>query len=129
MISEILATEQYVQQLHARFSSLKVPVYKLKSWYSITHHVFFDCAGSDALACLDTILKQPHFHGFTVFVVVKDPQDTWQMMDIHFRNIGSENLEHFIPRFHAALEPATKLSLQLAGSKYITCIGYSYSEE
>jgi hypothetical protein len=50
-------------------------------------------------------------------------------MDIHFRNIGRETLKHFIPRYHTALEPATKLSLQLAGSEYITCIGYSYSEE
>jgi hypothetical protein len=50
-------------------------------------------------------------------------------MDIHFRNIGGETLEHFIPRYHSALEPAMKLSLQLAGSEYITCIRYSYSEE
>lgn len=129
MMSELLATEQYIQQLHARFSSLNVPAYKLKSWYSLVHHVFFDCAGSDPLGCLETILQQPHFHGFTVFVVVKDSHDNLQMMDIHFRNIGSETLLHFIPRFHAALEPATKLSLQLADSKYITCIGYSYSEQ
>jgi hypothetical protein len=51
------------------------------------------------------------------------------VLDIHFRNIGRETLNHFIPRYHTALEAATKLSLQLAGSEYITCIGYSYSEE
>jgi len=126
--ADIITAKMYVHQLQERFSGLEVPAYKLKRLYSTTHHVFFDCEEQDPVACLDAVLKHRHFHSFTVFLVVKGPTGALKVMGIHFNNIGEETLEHFIKRFHTALEPSTKLSLQLAGSEYVTCIGHSYSE-
>lgn len=128
MSIEILTAKKYVQQLQDQFSGLDVPVYKLKRLYSTTHQVFFDCEEQDQVACLETTLKQRHFNGFIVFIVTKGPTGSFKFTDIYFKNMGEETLEHFTKRFHTSLESSTKLSLQLAGSEYVTCIGHSSSD-
>jgi phosphopentomutase len=47
-------------------------------------------------------------------------------MDVNFRNVGTETLEHFINRYHQQLETMTKLSLQTASREYVTCLGHGY---
>ena len=128
MSPEIITSARYVHQLQERFRNLEVPTYKLKKLYSPTHQVFFDCEQQNYDACLETVLKEQQLQGFTVFIVMKEPTGAVKVRDIHFKNIGGETLEHFIKRFHTALEPSTKLSMQIAGSEYLVCIGHSYSK-
>ncbi len=126
MIAEIITTGDYVKQLKGKFSGLDIPMYKLRALCSTKDQVFFDCETSDKVSCLETILKQKIFDAFTVFIIVKEPSGSFKFMDLSFKNIGNEKLEHFIDRFHRTLEPSTKLSLQIAGLEYVECIGHSY---
>ncbi len=126
MSADIVTADDYVKQLKDKFRGLDIPRYKLRALYSTKGQVFFDCESSDKASCLETVLKQRIFDAFIVFIVVKEASGLFKFMDLSFKNIGNEKLEHFIDRFHRTLEPATKLSLQIAGLEYVETIGHSY---
>lgn len=128
MSSEILPAQDYAQLLRQKYLELDFPAYKLRKWYSPKHQVFFDCKEPDKEACLLEVLKNTNFASFIVFVVAKDQNGAYKLMDASFRNLGTENLEHFITRFHSQLESMTRLGMQAAGSEYVECVGHGYAE-
>ena len=128
MNADIVIADNYVKHIKEKFRVLDVPMYKLRVLYSTKDQVFFDCESQDHVSCLETILRQRIFDAFTVFIVTKEPGGSFKFMDLSFKNIGNEKLQHFIDRFHKTLEPSTKLSIQIAGLEYVECIGHSYSD-
>ena len=129
MSSKIISAAEYVNFLEEKYKDLKVPMYKLRKWFSTDQKVFFDCEGSDKALHLSEILTEPDFPAFIVYLIVKDAAGSYSFMDISFRNLGNETLEHFITRYHQQLETMTKLSLQSAGREFIDCLGHSYEEK
>jgi hypothetical protein len=128
MSSQIGPAMEYVEALKEKYPRLDFPSYKLRQWYSKNHEVFFDCSESDREECLQTSLKNTGYIAFTIFFVVREQSGSYKLMDASFRNLGTENLEHFIARFHSQLEPMTKLGVQATGSEYLECVGHSYVE-
>lgn len=128
METEIIPTNTYAQSLKDKFKSLDIPLYKLRTWFSTKHQVFFDCESEDKVSCLENLLKQRNFEAFTIFFVVKQPSGAFKFMDASFRNIGNETLEHFVNRFHKQLESMTRLGVQTVGLEFVEYIGHSYQE-
>ena len=126
MSSEIISAEVYVEALKQKYQGFDFPAYKLKEWFSTTNQVFFDCKEPDKEACLQVTLRKTDFQAFTIFFVVKDQSGAFKLMDASFRNLGTETLEHFIPRFHSQLESMTRLGFQTVELEYVECIGHSY---
>jgi len=126
MSSEIISAPAYVELLKQRYQGIDFPTYKLRTWYSKTHQVFFDCGEPDKEACLQMVLKKTDLAAFTIFFVVKGQNGAFKLMDASFRNLGTETLEHFITRFHSQLESMTQLGVQTTGLEYVGCIGHSY---
>lgn len=130
MLSKIIPTAEYVNFLEEKYRGLKVPIYKLRKWFSVHHRVFFDCESGDKELCLREILTKPDFSAFIIYLVVKDvAAGSYNFMDVSFRNYGREALEHFVNRYHQQLETMTKLGLQGAGREFIDCLGHSYEEK
>jgi len=132
MSSKIVPATEYAAVLEQKYKGLKVPVYKLREWFSNEQKVFFDCEkNSDKAACLGKILAKPDFPIFFVYLVIKeDKEDNYSFLDVSFRNLmGLETLEHFINRYHLQLETMTKLSLQGAGREFVECVGHGYAEK
>ena len=125
MSSDISSSVDYVESLEKEYAGLRISLYKLRAWYSIQQKVFFDCDNSEKNSCLNSILQKDDFSDFVVFLIIKDT-DSYQLMDIVFRNLGSESLEHFIKRYTKQLSSMTKLSLQSRNIDYIKTIGYTY---
>ena len=107
---------------------LKIPTYKLKKWFSSDQKIFFDCKDSDEVHCLEQILPNADFPAFVIYLIVKDAEKRYNFMDVSFRSLGKEMLEHLITRYHQQLETMTKLSLQRVGREFIECPGHSYQE-
>lgn len=128
MNSDILPAQNYVELLRQRYPKLDFPAYKLRQWYSKSHQVFFDCKEPEKEACLREVLMNTGFAAFIIFFVAKDQSGEYKLMDASFRNLGTENLERFIARFHSQLESMTRLGVQAAGSEYIECVGHGYVE-
>jgi hypothetical protein len=131
MASEIIPTTEYASLLEEKYKGLRIPIYKLRKWFSESQKVFFDCDDSDkASSTLSEILKKPDFPAFRIYLVVKEGDtNSYGFMDVNFRNLGSkETFEHFINRYHRQLEAMTKISLQGAGREYIDCVGHGYEE-
>ncbi len=128
MSSKIISTAEYVNFLEEKYKGLKVPIYKLRKWFSTDQKVFFDCESSDRALRLSEVLTKPDFSAFVVYLIVKDVAGSYSLMDVSFRNLGNETLEHFITRYHQQLETMTKLSLQGAGREFIDCLGHGYEE-
>jgi len=126
MSSEIVSAQAYVEALKQKYLGFDFPAYKLREWFSKTHQVFFDCKEPDKEACLQAILKKTDFSAFIIFFVVKDQSGAFKLMDASFKNLGTETLERFIPRFHSQLESMTHLGFQTVGLEYVECIGHSY---
>jgi hypothetical protein len=126
MSSEIVSAQAYVEALKQKYIDFDFPAYKLREWFSKTHQVFFDCKEPDKEACLQATLRKIDFPAFTIFFVVKDQSGIFKVMDASFRNLGTETLEHFIPRFHSQLESMTRLGFQTVGLEFVECIGHSY---
>ncbi len=128
MSTEIDLASEYVESVRRRYLGFEFPSYKLRHWFEKRLQIFFDCKEADVQICLRGILRETGFHAFTIFFVVKKPDNAYKMMDASFRNLGTETLEHFITRFHSQLESMTKLGVQASGLEYIECIGHSYEE-
>lgn len=128
MSSEIISAQNHVESLKQKYPGLDFPAYKLRQWYSPANQVFFDCKENDKETCLLEVLKNTGFSAFVIFFVAKDQNGAYKLMDASFRNLGTENLERFITRFHSQLEPMTRLGVQAAGSEYVDCVGHSYVE-
>ncbi len=130
MPSKIILTTEYLKSFEQKYKGLKVPIYKLRKWFSTGQKVFFDCKVSDRTSCLHKILDKTNFPAFRIYLVVKDvTADSYGFMDVNFRNLGGrETLQHFISRYHKQLETMTKLSLQGAGREYTECVGHGYEE-
>jgi hypothetical protein len=128
MSPKIIPTSERVVFLEGKYEGLKVPTYKLKKWFSSDQKVFFDCEDSDEALCLERTLSNADFTAFIIYLIVKDAEKSYQFMDVSFRNMGKETLEHFITRYHQQLEAMTKLSLQTVGREFIECPGHSYQE-
>ena len=126
MSSEVISAQVYVETLKQKYQGFDFPNYKLREWFSKTHQVFFDCKEPDKEACLQATLKKTDFPAFTIFFVVKDQRGAFKLMDASFKNLGTETLEHFIPRFHSQLESMTRLGFQTVELEYVECIGHSY---
>ena len=126
-MSKVISAAEHVGFLEEKYQGLKIPLYKLRKWFSDEQQVFFDCATPDNEACLREIMTKTDLNAFVIYLVVKDTSaGKYSFLDVTFRNLGTETLEHFIARYHQQLEAMTKLSLQTAGSKYIACLGHSY---
>ena len=125
MSSEISSSVDYVRTLEEEYAGLRISLYKLRTCYSTQQKVFFDCDNSEKNDCLDSILQKDDFSDFVVFLIIKDA-NSYQLMDIVFRNLGSETLKHFIKRYTKQLSSMTKLSLQSRKIDYIKTIGYTY---
>jgi len=124
---KITSTNEYVSSLEEKYKGLKIPGYKLRKWFSDEQQVFFDCDADDKEACLRGILTKPDLSAFIIYLLVKDvATGSYSFMDVNFRNLGKETLEHFINRYHQQLESMTKLSLQTASREYVACLGHSY---
>ncbi len=128
MSTEIDLANGYVESVSRKYQGFEFPAYKLRQWFERRRQIFFDCKEPDVQACLRRILRETTFQAFTIFFVVKKPDNAYKMMDASFRNLGTETLEHFITRFHSQLESMTKLGVQASGLEYIECIGHSYEE-
>lgn len=126
MSSEIVPAQKHVESLKQKYPGLDFPEYKLRQWYSVTHQVFFDCSEPDVEGCLQKVLKGTSYAAFVLFFVAKEESKGYKLLDASFRNLGSENLERFIIRFHSQLESMTRLGLQATGLDYIECVGHSY---
>jgi len=126
MSSKVVSAHSYVEVLKQKYVGFDFPAYKLKEWFSETHQVFFDCNEPDKEACLQAILKKTDFSAFIIFFVVRDQSGAFKLMDASFKNLGTETLERFIPRFHSQLESMTHLGFQTVGLEYVECIGHSY---
>ena len=123
--SEISSSVDYVRTLEEEYAGLSISLYKLRTCYSTQQKVFFDCDNCEKNDCLDSILQKDDFSDFVVFLIIKDA-NSYQLMDIVFRNLGSETLKHFIKRYTKQLSSMTKLSLQSRKIDYIKTIGYTY---
>lgn len=127
MSPKIVLANEYASVLEQKYAGLKIPLYKLREWFSDEREVFFDCDADDAESCLPGIMTKPDFNAFIVFILFKDASTGgFGFMDVNFRNLGKETLEHFITRYHQQLEQMTKLSLQTALREYVACLGHSY---
>jgi hypothetical protein len=127
MSSKIISTNECVSILEEKYKGLKIPTYKLRRWFSGEQQVFFDCDVDDKEACLRETLTKPDLNAFIIYLLVKDvTTGNYSFMDVNFRNLGKETLEHFINRYHQQLESMTKLSLQTASREYVACLGHSY---
>lgn len=127
MSTRIISTNEQVSVIEEKYSGLKVPVYKLRKLFSDEQQVFFDCDADDKESCLRGIMTKPDLNAFIVYLLVKDSTTgSYGFMDVNFRNLGKETLEHFINRYHQQLEAMTKLSLQTASREYVACLGHSY---
>jgi hypothetical protein len=115
----------YVKSLEEKFVGLSVPSYKLKQWFDRDKTVFFDCEKADKSVCLRHILEKTDIPEFAVFFIVKE-NATYSFMDVKFRNLGTETLEHFIERYERQLKSMTKLSLQSRKIEYVEIVGFSY---
>lgn len=129
MSSKIIPSDEYVTFLMEKYKSLKIPTYKLKKWFSNEQKVFFECEASDKTSCLHGILNKPNFPAFIIYLIVKDATGSYSFMDVSFRNLSRETLEHFINRYHQQLETMTKLSLQSVSREFVECSGHSYEEK
>lgn len=130
MLSPIIPATDYGNSLEEKYKGLKVPIYKLRKWFSSEHKVFFDCESGDKESCLHELLIKPDFPAFVIYLIVKDVVSSgYSFVDVSFRNLGKETLEHFINRYHQQLETMTKLSLQGAGREYVDCPGHGYEEK
>ena len=126
-MSKIISTNEQLSILEERYKGLKIPVYKLRKWFSDEQQVFFDCDTTDKEACLHEVMTKPDLSAFMIYLLVKDSSTrSYSFMDVNFRNLGKETLEHFINRYHQQLETMTKLSLQTASREYVACLGHSY---
>jgi hypothetical protein len=127
-MSKIISTSERVKLLEEEYKGLRIPVYKLRKWFSDEQQVFFDCDTIDKEACLREIMIKPDLNAFTIYLLVKDASTgDYSFMDVSFRNLSKETLEHFINRYHQQLETMTKLSLQTASREYIACLGHGYA--
>lgn len=127
MSPRIIPTNEYVNVLEQKYAGLKVPAYKLRKWFSDEQQVFFDCDADDKESYLQGIMTKPDLNAFIIYLVVKDiMKGGYSFMDVNFRNLGKETLDHFINRYHQQLEAMTKLSLQTADREYLACVGHSY---
>jgi hypothetical protein len=126
-MSHTILTSEYVSILEEKYKGLKIPSYKLRQWFSEVQQIFFDCDTSDKESCLRKILTEPDLNAFVIYLLIKDATTSrYSFMDVNFRNLGKETLEHFINRYHQQLETMTKLSLQTANSEYVACLGHGY---
>lgn len=128
MTSKIISENEYVALLEEKYKGLKVATYKLRKWFSTEQKIFFDCDSPDKESCLRQILTKPDFPAFIIYLIVKSAAGGYSFMDVSFRNLGKETLEHFISRYHQQLETMTKLSLQTVGREFVECPGHSYEE-
>jgi len=126
-VSAIVPAKDYVNVLERQHAGLKIPLYKLRRWFSNEHQLFFDCDADDKVSCLRDVLVKPDLNAFIIYILAKDlTTGGYIFMDVNFRNLGKETLEHFIARYHQQLESMTKLGLQTANREYAECIGHSY---
>jgi len=126
-MSHTILTSEYLSILEEKYKGLKIPSYKLRQWFSEVQQIFFDCDTSDKESCLRKILNGPDLNAFVIYLLVKDATTRrYSFMDVNFRNLGKETLEHFINRYHQQLETMTKLSLQTANSEYVARLGHGY---
>jgi hypothetical protein len=125
MAAEIFPARIYMDSLKEKYEGLEIPVYKMKYWLSAEDKIFFDCEEAEPISCLEKVLTKC-FDLFTVFILVKTRTGSYMMMDVKFRNIGNETLNHFIHRYHRQLESMTRLSIQTSNMEYLECIGHSY---
>ena len=87
--------------------------------------IFFDCEKGDKMACLRHILEKTNIPYFAVFFIVKE-NATYGFMDVKYRKLGKETLEHFIKRYEQQLKSMTKMSLQPRKMEYVELVGFSY---
>jgi hypothetical protein len=128
--STIILTTDYGNSLEEKYKGLKIPYYKLRKWFSLERKVFFDCESNDRELCLREIFRRSDLAAFVVYLIVKEvASGGYSLVDISFRNLGKETLEHFINRYHQQLETMTKLGLQGAGREYVDCPGHGYEEK
>lgn len=129
MSARVIPSSSYLEELEREFGGLRIPLYKFRRFFEEETRVFFDCEGGDPVACLDQILERSDLRGFVVLLLTKEGEsEKLGVLDISYRNLGTETLRHFMSRYQSILEPAVKSSLMLGGMEYLRLIGFSYEE-
>jgi hypothetical protein len=127
---EIVRTDVLVTELRGEFPQLMLEERPLRKYYDRSRGIFFDCDANGLTECVVTLSERVDMYSFVAFFLVKTlgagQSPVFKVIQVSFRNSLGENLSRFIDRFRRNLEPATKLSLQIAGYEYEKCLGFSY---
>jgi len=131
MSADIVRTDALITELRSEFPQLMLEGHLLRTYYDRSRSIFFDCDPDKLTECAMTLSERADMHSFLAFFLVKmsglGQLPLFKVIQVTFRNSLGENLSRFIDRFRRNLEPATKLSLQIAGYEYQRCLGFSYS--
>ena len=125
----IVLSGNYLEELEEEFSGLQIPRYKFRGYFDEESRVFFDCEAGEPSACLEQVLERKNFSDFVVFLLIKGRgSGRLSVMDVSYRNLGTETVKHFMNRYQMQFEPTIKMSLMSRGLEYLRLIGYSYEE-
>jgi hypothetical protein len=127
--SKIVLSSGYLEELEREFSGLSVPRYKFRSYFDEESRVFFDCESGEPAACLEQVMKRKDLRGFVVLLLIKERgSGSLSVLDVSYRNLGTDTVRHFMDRYQTQFEPTIKMSLMSRNLEYLRLIGYSYEE-
>jgi hypothetical protein len=129
--AEIVAMDDYLEELEKRYPSLRYDKGTLKPWYSREKKVLFDCGKTDDKnKCLEKALTRQDCEEFTIISIIKEigegGKTSYSIDESRFKRIGRENLTAFLTRFNKALREPFMLSLQLFNREQVELLGFSY---
>ncbi|RLI33933.1 hypothetical protein DRO56_00470 [Candidatus Bathyarchaeota archaeon] len=129
MSGKVVEGNTYLDRVEQEFRGLIIPRYKFRRFFEEETRIFFDCDDDDPMGCLKEILERRDLKEFVVLLLTKEKEGGGlKVLDISYRNLGTETLRHFITRYQSQLEPTVKMSLMAGGLEYLALIGYSYEE-
>jgi hypothetical protein len=125
----LIESKKFLESLNERYSSLEIPFYKFREWYSVDHKVFFDCEGDEKLKCLNEVMNKIDYPFFKVFFVAKEKEsDRFIVMDIAYPNSFKSSINKWVDRYETMLKPASFIALEGSGKEYVEHLGVSYEE-
>ncbi|RJS90157.1 hypothetical protein CW700_01815 [Candidatus Bathyarchaeota archaeon] len=129
MSGKVVEGNTYLDRVEQEFRGLIIPRYKFRRFFEEETRIFFDCEDDDPMDCLKEILERRDLKEFVVLLLTKEKEGGGlKVLDISYRNLGTETLRHFITHYQSQLEPTVKMSLMAGGLEYLSLIGYSYEE-
>jgi len=126
---KITPSSSYLENLEREFSGLSVPRYKFRGYFDEESRVFFDCEGGELATCLEQVLERKDFRDFVVLLLIREKRSgTLSVLDVSYRNLGTETVKHFMERYETQFEPTIRMTLMSRGTEYLRLLGYSYEE-